>query len=159
MQHKSESWFVDDVEKVDQYLRSNVEKFWKVIENGNSKIQTISGYTTTRNCIDQKYPFIESIKSMLGFCDQVVVADSGSTDGTWELLLELSKEDDRVIVERKERDYNHPRFGVYSGLEKAYARSFCTGDWCWQQDSDEVVHEDDYEKIKRLIYLKLIYQV
>ena len=89
---------------------------------------------------------------MLGFCDQVVVADSGSTDGTWELLLELSKEDDRVIVERKERDYNHPRFGVYSGLEKAYARSFCTGDWCWQQDSDEVVHEDDYEKIKRLIY-------
>ena len=44
----------------------------------------ISGYTTVRNCITQKYPFVESILSMINFCDEVVVLDGGSTDGSYE---------------------------------------------------------------------------
>ena len=43
------------------------------------------------------------------------------------------------------------RFAVFDGLQKAYARSLCTGEWCWQMDSDEIVHEADYTKIKGLI--------
>ena len=31
---------------------------------------------------------------MLGFCDQVVVVDGGSIDGTWERLEEMSVDDD-----------------------------------------------------------------
>jgi glycosyltransferase involved in cell wall biosynthesis len=88
---------------------------------------------------------------MLNFCDQVVVVDGGSTDGTWDALIELSKTDDRIIIEQKKRDWDHPRFAVFDGLQKAYARSLCTGEWCWQMDSDEIVHEDDYDKVKKLI--------
>jgi glycosyltransferase involved in cell wall biosynthesis len=88
---------------------------------------------------------------MLGFCDQVVVVDGGSTDGTWESLIELANLDSRIIIEQKKRDWNHPRFAVFDGLQKAYARSLCVGDWCWQMDSDEIVHEKDYDKIKKLI--------
>ena len=36
-------------------------------------------------------------------------------------------------------------------MQKAFARSLCTGDWCWQQDSDEIVHEQDYEKMQELL--------
>ena len=36
-------------------------------------------------------------------------------------------------------------------MQKAYARSFCTGDFCWQMDSDEFVLPKDFEKIKALI--------
>ena len=43
---------------------------------------TISGYTTTYNCLKEDYPFLESIQSMLGFCDEVVVVDGCSDDGT-----------------------------------------------------------------------------
>ena len=32
--------------------------------------------------------------------------------------------------------------------QKAEARKRCVGEFCWQQDSDEVVHENDYDKIE-----------
>lgn len=150
-QHTTEKWW-SSPEEVEKYLRAHPQDtFYKAIKNSMEKIETISGYTTTKDCIQQKYPYIQAIKSMLGFCDQVVVVDGGSTDGTWESLVELSKTDDRIIIEQKKRDWSHPRFAVFDGLQKAYARSLCTGDWCWQIDSDEIVHEKDYQKIKNLI--------
>ena len=55
------------------------------------------------------------------------------------------------FVIRIVRDWDHPRFAVFDGAQKAAARSNCTMEYCWQQDADEVVHEDDYEKILKLI--------
>ena len=150
-QHTKEAWWNLSLEEIHEYIQDSKHRFWKTVEKAINKNQTISGYTTTRNCIDQKYPYVQAIKSMLGFCDQVVVVDGGSTDGTWESLVKLSKTDDRIIIDQKKRDWNHPRFAVFDGLQKAYARSLCTGDWCWQMDSDEIVHEKDYEKVKNLI--------
>jgi len=150
-QHVTEKWW-GNPEEVENYLRTHPqETFYSTIRNSIDKIETISGYTTTKDCISQQYPFKQAIQSILGFCDQVVIVDGGSTDGTWEALVELSKSDDRIIIDQKKRDWSHPRFAVFDGLQKAYARSLCTGDWCWQIDSDEVVHEKDYEKIKNLI--------
>jgi len=40
---------------------------------------------------------------------------------------------------------------VFDGAQKGAARASCTGEFCWQQDADEVVHENDYEKIRELI--------
>jgi glycosyltransferase involved in cell wall biosynthesis len=150
-QHINESWWESSSDNIEKYLRDSGKRFLNVVNSTIDKLETISGYTTTKNCIDQKYPYIQAIKSMLGFCDQVVVVDGGSTDGTWESLVKLSKTDDRIIIEQKKRDWDHPRFAVFDGLQKAYARSLCTGDWCWQMDSDEIVHEKDYKKIKSLI--------
>ena len=151
VQHKDEEWFSKDIKAVDDYLSNSTSRFWKTISDKINKKATISGYTTTRDCIRQAYPFEQCIQSMLGFCDQVVIVDGGSIDGTWERLEELSLEDDRIVISQNERDWNHPRFAVFDGLQKAYARSLCTGEWCWQQDSDEIVHENDYDKMHELI--------
>jgi glycosyltransferase involved in cell wall biosynthesis len=105
----------------------------------------ISGYTTTYNSMD--YPFEESIRSMLGFCDEVVVVDGCSTDGTWEVLQKLSEEDPRVKTYQNEFDWSEPRM---DGAQKAFARALCENEYLWQMDADEVVHEDDYEKIKMI---------
>ena len=61
--------------------------------NWNPKI---SGYTTTYNCISQKYPYEQSINSMLGFCEEVIVMDGGSTDGTFEKLLDMAEENNKI---------------------------------------------------------------
>jgi len=157
IQHKDEDWFnTDNIETITDYLKNSPGRLWKDINISISNIKnpTISGYTTTLNCIDQDYPFMESILSMMGFCDQVVVVDGGSKDGTWEALnkLKTSLDDDgsNLLLEKRERNWDHKRFAVFDGLQKAYARSFCTGDFCWQMDSDEIVHEHDYGKIKSL---------
>lgn len=108
----------------------------------------ISGYTTVLNGENMGYPYIECIKSMLGFCDEVVVVDGGSTDGTVENVLAIN--DPRVkLISRPWK----PEDGAMAidGEQKQFARSQCTGDFLWQQDADEVVHEDDYAKIKQMV--------
>ncbi len=150
VQHKDELWFKDK-ESILSYLSNRQDIFWKEIEKTINKRKSISGYTTTYNCISQKYPFIESIKSMLGFCDEVIVVDGGSEDGTLNKLHELEESDDRVKIIINKRDWNNKRFAVFDGDQKAVARSHCSSEWCWQQDSDEIVHEDDYEKVQNII--------
>jgi len=149
VQHAGEDWFSSsDIKDTLKYLYSARERFWKGIRNNIEYKPTLSGYTTTFNCISQKYPYESSILSMLDFCDQVVIVDGGSTDGTWEKLQSLSSENEKLIIHQQERDWSHSRFAVFDGLQKALARVHCTGEFCWQQDSDEVVHENDYDKIK-----------
>ena len=57
---------------------------------------TISGYTTTYQCLQRHYPVKECVRSLLGFCDEVVVVDAGSTDGTIEVMNQLQREDSRL---------------------------------------------------------------
>lgn len=105
----------------------------------------ISGYTHVLNPEAQGYPYLESIRSMLGFCDEVVVVDGGSTDGSTEKIKALG---DKVNLVVREWDWGEPGM---DGMQKAFARATCSGDFLWQQDADEVVSERDYEKIVKLV--------
>lgn len=113
--------------------------------------KTISGFTTTYNCFEMHYPFTECIRSLLGFCDEVSIVDAGSTDGTLEALAELQKEDSRIKIAVEPVDFTHPRWAIYQdGYLKAKARANCTSDYCWQTDTDEIVADHDYQKIRAL---------
>ncbi len=110
----------------------------------------ISGYVTSRNVVSLDYSLKECVQSLLEFCDEVVIADStDKDDGTLDLLGELER-DVRVKVYHKDLDYSARNHGVLDGQQKAFARSMCTGDWLWQMDSDEIVHELDASKVKGL---------
>lgn len=152
VQHKDEEWFTtDNTLEIEQYLYGSRELFWrKEMENANYK-PTVSGYTTTLNCLDQKYPFRDCIESMLSFCDEVVVVDGGSIDGTWEELLSWSEKDQKLKIERIERDWSHKRFAVFDGAQKASARSLCTMEYCWQMDADEIAPDGTGEKIQTFV--------
>lgn len=112
---------------------------------------TISGYTTTLNCLEMRYPVEASINSLLGFCDEVIVVDSGSSDGTQEFIERLSSKDSRVKLFVEPVDFSHPRWAVHNdGYLKAKARDKCSGTYCWQMDVDEIVAAQGYEKINKL---------
>lgn len=152
VQHAKEIWFdTDDELDTLSYLYAARERFWAGIANSMEYSPPISGYTTTRDCNKHRYPWRQSIQSMLGFCDEVVVVDGGSTDGTWEELQEWQSSEPRLIVHQHVRDWTDKRFAVYDGAQKAVARSICSKEFCWQQDADEVVHENDYIKIRQLV--------
>jgi glycosyltransferase involved in cell wall biosynthesis len=148
VQHKDEEWFAtDDIESIHDYLFTAPTIFWNGIKKMMEYKPAISGYTTVLNCIKQEYPFTKCIKSMIPFCDEICVVDGGSTDGTWEALTELASKERKLKIKQVIRDWTHPRFAVFDGMQKAEARSMCKSTFCWQMDSDEIVHEDDVQKI------------
>jgi len=152
VQHKDEEWFdTEDNLETESYLYAARDVFWKGIKHNMNYIPQLSGYTTTLDCNTHDYPWKECIKSLLGFCDEVVVVDGGSTDGTWEELKEWSDKEVRLVIHQEKRDWENKRFAVFDGAQKAYARSLCTREFCWQQDADEVVHENDYDKVLSLM--------
>lgn len=152
VQHSKELWFdTEDLFDTEAYLFAARDRFWNGIKHAMNFRATLSGYTTTLDCNKNGYPWKQSIKSMLGFCDEVVVVDGGSADGTYEELASWAEDEEKLKVYQVTRDWSHPRFAVYDGMQKAEARDRCTMQYCWQQDADEVIHEDDYEKIQRLL--------
>ncbi|MBG17594.1 MAG: hypothetical protein CMB77_04500 [Euryarchaeota archaeon] len=152
VQHKNEIWFeTEDDFDTSAYLFAARERFWNGVISKMNWSPTISGYTTVYNCIENQYPWEKCIESMLGFCDEVVVVDGGSTDGTWDKLTQMAEEEPRLVINQNIIDWDHPRFAYHSdGMQKALARSKCTSEFCWQMDSDEFVLPKDYEKIKTL---------
>lgn len=152
VEHATEDWFTSaDPLDTESYLYASRESFWRGIEHAMDTKPSLSGYTTTRNCIEQQYPFRECVASLLEFCDQVVVVDATSTDGTWEELQEWSQREPKLLIHREELDWESSRFAVFDGQLKAKARSLCTGEFCWQQDADEVLPSGDGQKVHDLI--------
>lgn len=153
VQHASEEWFNADMLTLESYLYMARSRFWNGTHSDmGEEVTTISGYTTTYNCIEHDYPFIESINSLLGFCDEVVVVDAGSYDGTWERLKEVAAFQPKLKIHQQKRDRSKRRWAIdFDGRQKALARSLCTSAFCWQQDVDEVVHENDYTKITTIV--------
>ena len=152
VQHKDEEWFAaSPMLDTEAYLYAARDKFWNSIANSMNYSPKLSGYTTTLDCIKHQYPWKQSIMSMLDFCDEVVVLDGGSTDGTWEELQQMAAEHENLVAAQNERDWTHPRFAVFDGDQKAEARKLCTGEYCWQQDADEIVHEHDYSNIRNMV--------
>jgi len=149
--HKDEEWFdTDDLDSISDYLFVSPQTFWNGIREMMNYQPKISGYTTTYNCIKQAYPFEQCIQSMLAFCNEVCVMDGGSSDGTYEKLSEMAEKEPRLKIKTRQLDWSTKRHPVFDGIQKAEARKMCTGEFCWQMDSDEVVHESDGKKISDL---------
>lgn len=158
VQHKNETWFNQSIEQIENYLLERPKVFWNEIEKIIDYVPTLSGYTTTYNCVLQEYPYKECISSMLSFCDEVCVVDGGSTDGTWEQLqsfktiLELEDKSigNKLKLKQVKRNWNHPRFAVFDGAQKTEARKMCVMDYVLQMDCDETISSYHFSKIKSL---------
>jgi glycosyltransferase involved in cell wall biosynthesis len=60
--------------------------------------EPISGFTVCRNAIELDYCVELAIQSMLPVCDEVVVCDSDSTDGTTEMLHAMAASEPRLRI-------------------------------------------------------------
>lgn len=110
---------------------------------------TLSGYTVTRNCIELDYCYELTIQSLLDFCDEVIVCDSDSTDGTLQVLTEWAKREPKLRI------VNWPwpnPFGDWLLMVKwqNVARQCLSGQMQFYLEADEIVHEESYGILRKL---------
>lgn len=99
----------------------------------------ISGYTITRDCVLHDYCFEECIRSMLPFCDEVVVGDAMSRDGTRERALAI---DSRVRIVDCPRHENIFGQRDFIALWMSFTREHLSGDYQFYLDADEVCGQE-----------------
>lgn len=93
------------------------------------------------------YCFKESILSMQEHCDEVVIVDAGSKDGTQDVLKTLENNFTKIIyLDRSEWDSLHGWHKLNYFSNKAIAE--LTTEWNWYQQGDEILHESCYDTLR-----------
>lgn len=107
----------------------------------------IGGTLFTHNCIEYDYCFREALESLLPVCDEVVVVDAQSDDGTFEALIEMEKKHEKLRVHS--RLWNPSRGGAWLADLTNEARNLLKSPYHVNLQADEVIHEDDYDTIRQ----------
>ena len=68
----------------------------------------ISGFMIAKNVIRQGYPFAEAIASALPICDEFLISDGYSDDGTFEMLQKISSLNKKIKLSRTEWGKKRP---------------------------------------------------
>lgn len=107
---------------------------------------TVSGFSFVRNGEILGYPFVESIRSLLPLCDELIVAVGNSEDNTLQTVRSISN---NIRIIETQWDENKRNDGSILAQQTDIALSYCTGDWCLYLQGDEVLHENDYTLIHK----------
>lgn len=110
----------------------------------------LTGVTFAYNAISQDYCLAESVASLKEFCDEVIVLDAGSTDGTDELIKTFQDKNTRIILcDNEEWKSQRGKWKLSWFTNKAIDQ--VNTDWIYYQQADEATHEASYEWIRRAI--------
>jgi hypothetical protein len=110
----------------------------------------ISGFMIVRNVASQGYPFIEAIASALPICDEFLVSDGYSRDGTWEALGALNAlHPEKIRLFRDEWRGSTEDGGVIATMTNVL-KSRCRFDFCLNLQANEIVHEAAITQIRSL---------
>ncbi|MFZ5801014.1 MAG: glycosyltransferase [Candidatus Omnitrophota bacterium] len=107
----------------------------------------ISGFTIVRNAIKFNYPAAESIRSILPVCDEFIVNVGESEDDTLEVIKGINSPKIKIIQSR----WDFSLGKEVLSQETNRALKHCQGKWAFYLQSDEVVHENDLPRLKRLM--------
>ncbi len=106
----------------------------------------VSGFTIVRNAILFDYPIIESILSLLPLVDELIVAVGQSRDATRQAVTSIDSPKLRIVD--TVWDESARLGGTVLAQQTNLALDECQGDWCFYLQADEVIHENDYDRIR-----------
>lgn len=101
----------------------------------------VSGFSFIRNAIKYDYPIVESIRSILPVCDQVVVAVGNSEDNTLDLIRSIDKQKIKIIETVWDDTIREGGRVLADETNKAFREINSDSDWCFYIQGDEVIHE------------------
>ncbi len=92
------------------------------------------------------YPIVEAIKSLLPLVDEMVVGVGQSEDGTKSLIESIN--DPKIKIFDAHWDLNKTKGGLILSEKTNEALARCANNWCLYIQGDEVLHEEDYPKLR-----------
>lgn len=113
-------------------------------------MKKLGGSVFIHNAIEFDYCLKESLASLCAVCDEVVVLDAESTDGTTELCVQLGKELPglKVVTGAKwECADNFNRLPMLANQAKSHLDT----EWHFMLQADEVIHESSFPYIREAV--------
>ncbi len=107
----------------------------------------ISGFTFCRNMIKYDFPIIGSVRSILPIVDEFIINVGKSEDSTLQLIQSICNSKIRIV--ESVWDESLKKDGLILSRQTNIALQYCTGDWAFYLQADEVVHEDDLPGLVR----------
>lgn len=107
----------------------------------------VSGFTFIRNAIKYDYPVVESIRSILPICDELVVAVGNSEDETLELISSIDDSKIKIIRTTWNDDLRAGGKVLAIETDKAFKAISKDSDWAFYIQADEVIHEKFHDSI------------
>ncbi|MCF8366600.1 MAG: hypothetical protein K9H16_12505 [Bacteroidales bacterium] len=109
----------------------------------------VSGFTIIRNGEKFDYPFIESIRSVLPLCNEMIVAVGNSEDSTLEMVEKIGSPKIKIIQTVWDDNLREGGRVLAVETDKAKAAISDDTDWAIYIQGDEVLHEKDYTEIRK----------
>jgi hypothetical protein len=106
----------------------------------------LSGAAIIRNGVKLEFPFVESIKSILPLCDEFVIGVGAGEDDTRKAVENIN--DRKIRILDTVWDFSKRAGGELLSSETNKVIDECKGDWIFYLQSDEVVNEKDFDKIR-----------
>lgn len=108
----------------------------------------VSGFTIVRNAIKYDYPVVESIRSILDLCDEMIVAVGRSEDDTLDLIKSINSPKIRIIETVWDESVRQGGKLLAIETDKAFAAISPDSDWAFYIQADEVLHEQYIHAVK-----------
>lgn len=108
----------------------------------------VSGFTIIRNAVKYDFPVVESIRSMLTLCDEVIVSVGNSEDNTLELIKSIESPKIKIIESVWDDSIRKGGLLLAKETNKAFNAVSAGSDWVIYLQADEVIHEKDIPLIK-----------
>ncbi|MCX8196179.1 MAG: glycosyltransferase family 2 protein [Acidilobaceae archaeon] len=111
-------------------------------------MRRVSCFMIVRNVLSQGYPFLEAIAQALPVCDEFLISDGMSEDGTYEALQRAAALNKKIRLYREE----WPQKGFHEELRIATNMLLrkCQGDYVFYVQANEVVHEESWDYLREL---------
>ena len=108
----------------------------------------ISGFMIVKDVLKSGYPFVEAIASALPICDEFLISDGYSADGTFEIVQRISKLNKKVKIYRHKWPATR-KLEVLAEVTNSLRRE-CQYDYIFYVQANEIIHEESWKFIKAL---------
>ncbi len=113
-------------------------------------MKTLGGTLFAYNALSQDYCIESAVESLKALCDEIILVDAGSNDGTADLMMSFADGKTKVVClpnDEWQKQQGREKLAYFTNI----AINLLSTDWNINLQADEVIHEDSFDAIREAI--------